>query len=372
MKRIEEMINGSQIMKLMRTHKHKINLAILILFISLGLKAQDPHFSQHFSSPTYYNPAYTGLSLGLKVRMHARKMWMDLPGENYLTNFSMDIADRNIPGAGGIGVLFNQTSEGLGYIKTTTTGVLPAVRIPLSQSAVIQVGAMAGFVRKEVSFDGNLIYADQLDPRWGYIGPSNLSTPAENFVVYPDFSFGAIFQFEGNGVVGTLGAAAHHLMEPNQSFFNLDAPLPRKYVGHFDLIVDVKEYDGYYNRRKSFKLNPGIIYQQQGDLSNFNLGMNLYMSHIYLGIWFRNDVLEYSEYADFIFLAGINIGFSENSRMKLMYTHDMAISTNNNFAGPSHEISLILEFDNLRFFKQTDIIKNVRTRNFSPIECSPF
>jgi len=326
MKAIENLINGSQIMKLMKASKNRLSLAVLILFLSLNLKAQDPHFSQHFSSPTYYNPAYTGLSLGLKVRMHARKMWMDLPGENYLTNFSMDIADRNIPGAGGIGVLFNQTSEGLGYIKTTTTGILPAVRIPLSQSAIIQVGAMAGFVRKEVSFDGKLIYADQLDPRWGYIGPSNLSTPADNFVVYPDFSFGAIFQFEGNGVIGTLGAAAHHLMEPNQSFFNLDAPLPRKYVGHFDLIIDVDEYDGYYNRRKSFKLNPGIIYQQQGDLSNFNLGLNLYMSHIYLGIWFRNDVLEYSEYADFIFLAGINIGFSENSRMKLMYTHDMAIA----------------------------------------------
>ncbi len=372
MKTIENLINGSQIMKLMKTYLNITGLSILIIFLSLDVKAQDPHFSQYFSSPTYFNPAYTGLSLGLKVRMHARKLWMDLPGENYITNFSMDIADRNIPGAGGIGVLFNQTSEGLGYIKTTTTGILPAVRIPLSQSAIIQVGAMAAFVRKEVSFDGNLIYADQLDPRWGYIGPSSISTPADNFVVYPDFSFGSVFQFEGNNVVGTLGAAVHHLMEPNQSFFNLDAPLARKYVGHFDLIIDVDEYDGYYNRRKSFKLNPGVFYQHQAGLSNFNLGFNLYMSHIYLGLWFRNDVLEYSEYADLIFLAGINIGFSENSRMKLIYTHDMAISTNNNFAGPSHEISLILEFDNLRFFKQTDIIKNVRTRNFSPIECSPF
>ena len=372
MKAIENMINGSLIMKLMKAHKYKLSLIVLTIFLSINLKAQDPHFSQFFSSPTYYNPAYTGLSLGLKVRLHARKLWMNLPGENYLTNFSMDIADRNIPGAGGIGVLFNQTSEGLGYIKTTTTGILPAVRIPLSQSAIIQVGAMAGFVRKEVNFDGNLIFADQLDPRWGYIGPSSIGKPADNYVVYPDFSFGSIFQFEGNNVVGTLGAAVHHLMEPNQSFFNLEAPLARKYVGHFDLIIDIDEYEGYYNRKKSFKLNPGVIFQQQAEMTNFNLGMNIYMSHLYLGIWFRNDVLEYSEFADLIFLAGINIGFTENSRMKLLYSHDMAISTNNNFAGPSHEISLILEFDSLKFFKQSEIIKNVKSRNFSPIECSPF
>jgi len=334
--------------------------------------AQDPHFSQYFNNPTYYNPAYTGLSLGMKVRLHARKMWMDLPGENYLTNFSIDIADRNIPGAGGIGLLFNQTSEGLGTIKTTTSGIMPAVRIPLSENAVIQVGAMAAFVTKEVNWDGKLIYGDQLDPRWGFIGPSSFSTPAASKVVYPDFSFGTVFQFEGNNVVGTLGAAVHHLMEPSQSFFNLDAPLARRYVGHFDLIINVSDYEGYYNRSKGFKLNPGVMFQQQAGLSNFNIGLNLYMSHIYLGLWFSNNALEYTEQATMIFLAGINIGISENSRMKLVYTHDMAINTTNNFAGPSHEISLILEFDNLRFFKQTDIIKNVSRRNFSPIECSPF
>jgi type IX secretion system PorP/SprF family membrane protein len=367
--------NGTQFISSTNRTVHPISTIIALVVVCLlsvtNVKAQDAHFSQYFSSPTYYNPAYTGLSLGMKVRFHGRKLFNNLPGENYATNFSMDIADRNIPGAGGIGMLFNQTSEGLGYIKTTTAGFLPAVRIPLSQNAIVQVGAMASFVTRQVNWDG-MIFPDQLDPRWGYIGPSTFANPANNKVVFPDFSFGGIFQFEGNNVIGTLGGAVHHMMEPNQSFLDVDAPLPRRYVGHFDLIIDVSEYEGYYNRRKGFRLNPGIIYEQQASLHNFNIGFNLYMSHVYLGIWYRNDALEYTEYADLILLAGMNIGFSENSRMKLVYTHDMAISTNNNFAGPSHEISLILEFDNLRFFRESEIIKNVRSRNFSPIECSPF
>lgn len=347
-------------------------ITMMLAISGLSLKAQDAGFSQFFSAPTYYNPGYVGLTLGLKARMNFRKIYNNIPGDNYTYNLSMDIADRNIPGSGGLGFLVNQSREGLGYIKTMTAGFMPSVRIPLSQNAIIQVGAMAAVVTREVDWDG-MVFPDQLDPRWGNIGPSAFSAPSANSVAYPDFSFGGVFQFTGNNVTGTIGAAAHHLMEPNQSFLSVDAPLPRRYVGHFDLIIDVDDYEGYYTRTRSFKVNPGIMYQNQAGTNIFNLGVNMYMSHIYLGVWYQNEVLEFSDQSKLTFLAGLHFDFSEDIRMKMLYSYDMAIHSSHNFTGPSHEISLIFEFDDISLFRPNEVRGlGSSNRRFSPLECSPF
>lgn len=348
------------------------SIVMMLVFSDLSIKAQDAGYSQFFSTPTYYNPGYVGLTLGMKTRMNFRKMYNNIPGDNYTYNLSLDIADRNIPGSGGIGVIFNQNREGLGYIKAMTAGFMPSVRIPLSYNAIIQVGAMAAIVTREIDWDG-MVFPDQLDPRWGNIGPSSFINPSSNKVIYPDFSFGTVFQFTGNNVTGTIGAAAHHLMEPNQSFLNVNAPLARRYVGHFDLIIDVEDYEGYYTKTRSFKVNPGIMYQNQAGMNIFNLGVNMYMSHIYLGVWYRNEVLEFGDYSNLTFLAGLHFDFSENTRMKMLYSYDMAIHSSHNFTGPSHEMSLIFEFDDIKFFRPNEIRgMGTSNRQFSPLECSPF
>lgn len=363
---------GRGVFRLMNPIRKLAFIAIMSICLVIPSYGQDADYAQFFSTPTYYNPAYVGLSLGMKTRMNFRKLYNHLPGDNYTYNFSMDVADRSIPGAGGIGVVFNSNSEGLGYIKATTAGIMPAVRIPLAYNAIIQVGALAAVVTREVDWD-NMVFPDQLDPRWGNIGPTAYTIPEFTKVTYPDFSFGSIFQFTGNNVTGTLGAAVHHLMEPDQSHVNEAYPLPRRYVGHFDLIIDVEDYEGYYTERKSFKINPGVMYQHQAGMNIFNIGFNMYMSRIYLGMWYRNELLEYGDYSNLTFLAGLNINFSENSRMKLLYSYDMAVHASHNFTGPSHEIGLILEFDEIRFFKPDELRGlGSSTRRFAPLECSPF
>jgi hypothetical protein len=73
------------------------------------------------------------------------------------------------------------------------------------------------------------------------------------------------------------------------------------------------------------------------------------------------------------FLAGLHFDFSENTRMKMLYSYDMAIHSSHNFTGPSHEMSLIFEFDDIRFFRPNEIRgMGTSNRQFSPLECSPF
>ncbi|MAZ92826.1 MAG: hypothetical protein CMF58_00250 [Lentimicrobiaceae bacterium] len=354
-------------------------LLTMVFLVSMFLfpttsKSQDLDFSQYYNNPTYYNPAYVGLTMGLKSRLNYRRQWTGLSGDYHSYSFSADIAERSLPGAGGIGIIANQSLAGKGVLKTNTIGIMPSVRIPISKNAIFQLGALASVVTQQLNWD-NLVFSDQLDPRWGNIYPTNFPGAARDKVSFPDFSFGGIFQFKpSDDLEGTIGAAVHHLTTPNQSFFEVNAKLPRKYVYNLDFIITIREDQGYYSKRQGFKLNPGMMVQHQSSMLLYTMGMNIYMSNVYLGIWYRNQTLEYDEFSTFTAMAGLNIPFNEQWRMKVMYSYEMNINSNQNFTGPSHEISLIFEFDDIGLIQKRSggFMAPSSKRSNSPIECSPF
>jgi len=53
-------------------------LLTMVFLVSMFLfpttsKSQDLDFSQYYNNPTYYNPAYVGLTMGLKSRLNYRR-----------------------------------------------------------------------------------------------------------------------------------------------------------------------------------------------------------------------------------------------------------------------------------------------------------
>jgi len=347
----------------------------LLLMITLqDLMSQDLVYAQHYNNPTYYNPAYVGLSLGLKARLNYRRQWTGLSGDYNSYSFSADIAERSLPGAGGIGIIANQSRAGKGVLKTNMFGFMPSVRIPITRKTIFQLGALASVVTQQLNWD-NLVFSDQLDPRWGNINPTSFAGATRDKVVFPDFAIGGVFQFEGNNFVGNLGAAVHHITTPNQSFFEVDAKLPRKFVYNVDFVITIHDDQGYYSRSRGFKLNPGLMIEHQSSMILYTLGINIYMRHLYLGVWYNNQTLEYDEFSEFTIMAGLNIPFNEESRMKVMYSYEMNINAMHNFTGPSHEISLIFEFDDIGLMgkkRKNSFISPTRKSSNSPIECSPF
>ena len=363
---------SNRVVKTYRSKFAYLSTLLLLVAAAFTSRAQDVNFSQHYNSPTYYNPANVGLTQGLKVRLNSRRQWTGLSGEYSTYNFSADIAERSMPGAGGIGIIANQNIEGIGMLKTNVFGFIPSVRIPISRNMIFQLGALASVVTQQINWD-NLVFQDQLDPRWGNIGPSTFAGAARNKVTFPDFSIGGLFQFQGNNVEGTFGGAAHHLAEPNQSFFDVDASLPMKFVYNMDFVINFAPDEDYYHKRKGFKLNPGVMVEHQRNLFLYSVGSNLYMSHIYLGLWYKNHTLRYDQFSSMIVMAGINILFTDAYRMKLMYSYEVNIYARQNITGPSHELSLILEFDDLGLVgKERDIFVSPKSKTYSPIECSPF
>ncbi|MBE0651451.1 MAG: PorP/SprF family type IX secretion system membrane protein [Bacteroidales bacterium] len=356
-------------MRIEITIKRLRNLILMGIVMTCmpALQAQDVDFSQFFNNPTYFNPAYVGLTKGLKVRMNYRRQWTGLSGDYHAYDFSADIADRNIPGAGGIGIIATSDLQGLGLLKTSMVGIIPAVRIPINSFSVFQVGALISIISRQINWN-NLVFSDQLDPRLGNIGPSSFPVPGSSPITFPDFTIGGIYQMQLNNLVGTFGFAVHHITQPNQSFLQDVAPLPREYVAHADVVIDLARHGGFYSRARDIKINPGIFYKQQSTMSLLTFGANAYISNIYFGIWYKDQIFSQKGFGNFVWLAGVNVPFSQYNRMKVMYSFDMNVLHNTNFTGPSHEISLIFELDNAQLINPNRLPAVER----SEMECSPF
>ena len=335
--------------------------AFLMVVLAAGfiqLKAQDPIFSQFYNNPIYYNPGFIGLNQGIRTRFNYRDQWTGLPVDFKTYNFSMDIAERAIPGSGGIGLLVSSDKAGTGMIKSNNVGIGTAARIPLYDNMVAQMGFMVSYAQKSVNWD-ELVFTDQLHARYGHIYESAFEAPASNRVSYPDFSVGGVYRFAETGsaysnIQGTVGVAVHHVFQPNESFLGLESPLPRKLVITGDLVLEIEggRSSSYRNYRNSgnFKFNPGFIYEKQAEFSTYSVGLNILKSSIYFGVWFRNQTFDLFKAKDAIFQVGVNAPWNKDSRMKIMYTYDYLITDLRTAARASHEISLVFEFDDFSLF----------------------
>ncbi len=357
---------------------------ICAIFLAHNAQAQDPLFSQFYNVPGYYNPAVVGLSPGLRARLAVRDQWSKLPGELRNYNFSLDFAERNIPGSGGIGLVVMNDNAGLGYMKTSMVGLSTAVRINLQENMVTQVGITTSFVQKSINWD-NLVFSDQLDPIYGNIYETSFLAPNTGNIFYPDFTAGGVFRFTEttstfSSIMGTFGLAVHHLFRPNESFLSLTSPLPRKLVITGDFIFEIDGNSGgpYFKRNQNsnkFKFNPGFIYESQADFRTYALGVNVLKSAIYTGVWFRNRTTDLVRSNDLILLLGINATISENTRMKINYSYDFVLSEIRPGTGASHEVTLTFELDSFKIFANKDSGFGFSPRNSrskEELECTPF
>jgi type IX secretion system PorP/SprF family membrane protein len=371
--------------------KRFAGLAIMVLMGLQGL-SQETVFSQYYNNPVYYNPGLIGADLGMKMRFQYRDQWANLPGDFKTLNFNMDIAERNIPGSGGLAVMFNRKQEGQGFLEKTVIGVGTSVRIPLQENVVTHLGFMGSFVEQRVNWD-NLVFSDEFDNRYGAIYPTAFTPPASGLgtVRYPDIVIGNILRFFPNAysvdkIVGTVGLAVHHTLEPDDSYLGLESKVPRKYVAHGNLLwIDQK---GNNSRdRDSFsgitKWDFGFLFESWQNRTNYAVGVNVMRSNLYLGAWYRGE-----SYGDFdsdamVFMLGVNYEMADNEIMKIMYSYDWDLNDLVSISGPTHELTLIFQLNDVMMFGKSE---NFSGRNYGgsyggrssggiiqqPLECSPF
>ncbi|MBM3404152.1 MAG: type IX secretion system membrane protein PorP/SprF [Bacteroidetes bacterium] len=334
----------------------KVIITCLCFCVAIFLNvawAQDPNYSQYFATPLHYNPAFTGINTGVRARFTYRNQWPTLliPYKSY--HFSADVGARQIPGSGGIGLMINSDNDGMGFIQNTMVGLTIAVRVPITSYIISQIGIKAAYVQKSVDWD-DFIFTDQFDKRYGNILPSNFIPPNNNKVSYPDFGAGGILQFStSEGIVsGSLGFAADHLFQPDQSFLmNQNDQLKRRFVVHADAVIDVEGNSSYTrnNQDKGLQINPAVLCQFQGKSDAISAGLNLSKYGFYLGAWYKSVLSDFYS-GSAVLLGGFHYNFIEEVGFQIVYSYDMPMSKNLQGTGGAHEISLVFEFDSKSTF----------------------
>jgi type IX secretion system PorP/SprF family membrane protein len=255
-----------------------------------------------------------------------------------------------MPGAGGLGIIFNTNKEGKGFIKRNQIGGSLSARIRMSDYWTSQLGLMVSYIQKQIDND-DFIWSDQLDNVHGLLYPRSSPT-FDGFqnqnMSYVDLNLGYAAKYEKHYLSATLGVAVQHLTKPNESFSDLEQRLPRKYIFTSDFVILQRS-----NPKKGFKFNPGLLYEYFGGYHTFTLGSNVAKSVMYAGLWYRSKQSEIYNYQAVSVLVGLNIPMvNKYSRVKFMYSYDISVN-NMKGNGGSHEITLRFEFDQIHLFKSS-------------------
>ncbi|NJC24624.1 PorP/SprF family type IX secretion system membrane protein [Neolewinella antarctica] len=191
--------------------------------------AQDHHFSQFFATPQALNPALTGLFQGrYRISLANRNQWGQVLETPFRTTaFSTDFhyyvnpKKRRYRDAFGAGVMF--TSDRVSQFNYSVNQVMVGGAYHKSldprNNQTLSLGFQLGVVQRNVSY-GELTFEDSFDGTSTYVdGASGEELVANNYA-FGDYQIGLNYSYAPrNSTSYLIGAAVHHVAEPEQSFY---------------------------------------------------------------------------------------------------------------------------------------------------------
>lgn len=292
---------------------------MLMLLFSVSAKAQDPHFSQYLSVPTYLNPAFAGYDGCSRFIASYRNQWPGISGNYQTVQASYDQYVR--PMRGGVAVNF-QYDNSANTLEAYAASVVysPAFRL-FKGKLVVSPAFELGWRHKTVNWDA-LTFGDMIDPRYPFIYQTDGGVPPEGSHVF-DASAGILFSHHNL----VYGAAFHHLTQPDEGISGY-SKLPLRSTAH-------ATYHGQVTPR--FSVSPSFIYMNQQDFHMFLHTLTFELHGARLGAGFRHGE---SNYDAAILMAGYS-----HRRFSIGYSYDLTVSSLGMKTGGSHEINLALRFN---------------------------
>ena len=268
---------------------------IAILFSTFFLKAQDPHFSQFFSSPLTLNPALTGKFDGtLRVAGNYRNQWPAFNNVFTTSTLSVDfpILKSKLPenDTWGVGILALTDKAAGGILTNNYVGLSTSYHKALDEDGYSQIGIgfQATYGQKRLD-PTKLTFEDQLTP-FGFTGVTSDIFTSDNLNInYMDVNAGLLYTGstnENNNFY--VGASMYHINRPKESFkggnWNVSARTTIS-AGGYTPISDI------------LTLHASGIYQLQAQASETTVGAAVSASldqsgatnpgNIYAGAWIR-------------------------------------------------------------------------------------
>lgn len=256
--------------------------------------AQDPHFSQFFSSPLTLNPALTGKFSGtFRIAGNYRNQWPAIPNAYTTSTVSADfhILQSYISpnDTWGVGAVAYNDNAGDGAVKFNYAAISTAYHKGLDEDGTSTIGA--GF---QVTYANMLVntsqlkFEDQLTTA-GFTGVSsevfNNATLKANYI---DVNAGLLYNTSTNERNNFyLGMSMYHINRPKQTFTGADYLLSPRTTIHGG---------AYFPIGTNTTLHMSALYMMQGGASETVAGGAIQFianpdeqkpASLYVGSWVR-------------------------------------------------------------------------------------
>lgn len=267
-------------------------LLLVSAFLAQPSLAQDPHFSQYFSSPLTFNPAFSGHFDGQhRLALNYRNQWSGV-GDPYITgtvSFDTKIMQNRIGSNDrwGLGVhaLYDKTAGGIyqsNYLSLST-GFHKGLDAEGDQS--IGIGVQATLARSSIDFS-KLYFNNQFNGDNFDLSIPSGETMNNRSVSYADLNAGILYNYKDeSGNRFTFGAAMYHVLKPKLTYFSTTTnTLTSRYTVHASVTFPVNDQD---------QLFFSAHMMQQGGASAYTAGtaygfaLDATETELYLGAWLR-------------------------------------------------------------------------------------
>ena len=306
-----------------------IGVYVLMTMAAFG---QDPLFSQYYQSPLYLNPAFTGNTPQQRLTFNHRLQWPNLPQafSTFAASYDIWVGELN----SGFGILATTDKMGSAGWRTTNINLLYSYKIRLSDKWVFSPGLAFGYGingldRSKLTLGDGLEYNNQsLDPDLNRLGNQQYFDFSAGFLVYSSIYW--------------IGGSFNHMNEPNMSILNDVTRLPMKVTIHGGARIPLS--GGMRTSSKVSYFTPSFVYQSQGNITQFSVGVNYHIDPVFIGLWYRGKPWEESvigtvNHDALVLELGMYLG-----KMTIGYSYDFNISPIATASGGAHEISLMYEF----------------------------
>jgi len=292
----------------------KIWIAVTACLVSGCILAQDPSFSQFFSSPLNINPGLTAnINADWRVISNFRDQWIG-PASPYVTgtaSYDRKLFNKNFPyieegNTFGMGTMLMYDRAMAGVVNSTYASMNLAYRIKLSGGDTKhRLSAGFGTIYGHRRIDYNRVDFEEQFTGYGF--NTNLptgETSLSRMKPYFSLSTGLVYSITREKSNVDFGVAAFHVNKPKQTFLKDEKQyLPIRKVAHAN-------YERYLS--SYLVLNINAIYQRQRTASYYSFGgaLGYYLpteQNVLLnaGLWYwsRNAVVPYIGlvYGDFQF-----------------------------------------------------------------------
>jgi type IX secretion system PorP/SprF family membrane protein len=275
--------------------KQLFSIFSLFSMLSIGVQAQDPHFSQFFASPLTLNPALTGRFDGtMRIAGNYRNQWPTINNafQTYTASVDFAIMQDKLPEIDrwGVGIHALADQQADGVLKNTYYSFSTAYHKGLDQDGYhqVSVGFQGTFAQKRLN-TANLKFEDQLRSD-GFTGiTAEIFNPQNLNINYFDLNAGIMFSGVTSGSINYYaGSSVYHINKPRESFTGADFALQPRYTVHGG---------AYFPVGTATVLHTSGLYQAQAGASEiviggaFGLTVNpadeLNPTTFFVGSWYR-------------------------------------------------------------------------------------